>query len=313
MATMAFCQISLPTFTNNTDCPQFLSEMNLCIGWRQPTYGTCDYYNACASPEWVGVPQNYFGYQDTPDGAYAGIICYTPFVSPNYKEYIATTFTPLTIGKNYTFSVRISLADSSFAATDGFGVLFTTYPYTDMSSFITVPLSPQLDFSQYGVIKDKTNWVTLTGSFTADSAYTDLMFGAFKPYGTMKIDTLNDYGKLLYAYYYFTNITLSETPIAPQPPLKDTSGAAFPSAFTPNADGDNDIFRIIGRLIYYDDYLLNVYNRFGQLIFTSHDPAFGWNGMFNGIPADVGVYFYLSQFTVKGKRHLLKGDLTLLR
>lgn len=310
-AAFARGQIALPTFTTYTSCPAGPGQMNVCPGWRQPTGGTSDYFNACAPPLWVGVPLNALGYQDSPDSAYAGLINYAPESVNDYKEYIAASFAPLTVGKAYTFSVHVSLADNCFTATDGFGVLFTTFPYSDPIRLTTVPLTPQIDFSSYGVIADKINWVTLTGTFVADSAYTDLMFGCFKPYGTMMIDTLNDGGALLYAYYYFSQIQLADT--ADLHPPKDTTGFAFPNAFTPNADGDNDIFRIIGRLIYYDDYLLNVYNRFGQLVFTSRDPAFGWNGMFNGIPADVGVYFYMAQVTSKGKHELVKGDLTLLR
>ncbi len=65
----------------------------------------------------------------------------------------------------------------------------------------------------------------------------------------------------------------------------------FPSAFTPNNDGLNDVFKptIFGVLA---DYKLNIYNRFGQLIFQTSDPAKGWNGTLSGIPQLGGVYVW---------------------
>lgn len=301
-------QIALPTFTTYTTCPTAWSQMNVCPGWRQPTGGTSDYFNACASPAFVGVPQNYFGYQDSPDSAYAGLYTYAGYSVKDYKEYIAATFPPLTVGNAYTFSVYISLADSSKCATDGFGVFFSTYPY-DESTWTTAQVIPQIDFSSYGVVADKTNWVTLTGTFVADSAYTDLMFGSFKKDSVINIDTLND-GVRDDAYYYFNQIALIDTnDIGP----KDTTGYAFPNAFTPNGDGLNDVFRIIGKYISYDNYILNVYNRWGERVFFTHNYLTGWDGRHKGMPADGGVYFYFAEFTVKGDRKQVKGDVTLVR
>ena len=88
----------------------------------------------------------------------------------------------------------------------------------------------------------------------------------------------------------------------------------IPTAFSPNNDGLNDRFQPT-----FDDgckesqYLLQVYNRWGQIVFRSYDPSKGWDGVYNGTLADVGVYFYFIQLKdVKGKR-ILKGDMTLLK
>lgn len=89
----------------------------------------------------------------------------------------------------------------------------------------------------------------------------------------------------------------------------------IPSAFTPNNDGLNDRFRPL----FVDDdciksqYLLQVFNRWGQVVFRSYNPNQGWDGSYDGALADVGVYFYSIQLgDTKGKRSL-KGDMTLLR
>ncbi len=54
----------------------------------------------------------------------------------------------------------------------------------------------------------------------------------------------------------------------------------FPSAFTPNNDGINDIYKpsVAGSIVFYQ---LTIYNRYGQTVFTSSSPNEGWNGLFN--------------------------------
>ncbi len=87
----------------------------------------------------------------------------------------------------------------------------------------------------------------------------------------------------------------------------------FPSAFTPNGDGLNDIIRAIGNLRFYRDYSLSIYNRWGQRVFFTQDIYQGWNGIFNGVKQDLGTYFYMMLFSLEGKNHMLKGDFQLIR
>jgi gliding motility-associated-like protein len=56
----------------------------------------------------------------------------------------------------------------------------------------------------------------------------------------------------------------------------------FPNAFTPNGDLKNDRFAPVIRGIAID-YQIEIYNRWGQLVFRSNDPNQGWDGRFNGI------------------------------
>jgi len=89
-----------------------------------------------------------------------------------------------------------------------------------------------------------------------------------------------------------------------------------PSAFSPNGDGLNDAFRpVIEAGCPIRQYTLSIYNRFGQRVFSSADPAKGWDGTYNGTAADAGVYFYQVQFKggTQEVDYYKKGDLTLLR
>jgi gliding motility-associated-like protein len=85
-----------------------------------------------------------------------------------------------------------------------------------------------------------------------------------------------------------------------------------PSAFTPNGDGINDIFRIINRHS-IKLHSFEIVNRFGQSVFETYDLSKGWDGTFGGVPQDLGVYFYYILYECEGKQLELKGDLTLIR
>jgi gliding motility-associated-like protein len=82
----------------------------------------------------------------------------------------------------------------------------------------------------------------------------------------------------------------------------------MPNAFTPNGDGHNDVLKpeYTGILT----YLFQVYDRWGQPIFTSNDPAKGWDG----INAQDGVYNYIVKLTDLTKTpYHYNGTITLIR
>lgn len=66
----------------------------------------------------------------------------------------------------------------------------------------------------------------------------------------------------------------------------------IPNAFSPNADGINDTWKITA-LDAYENYELSVFNRFGQIVFSSKNYESPWNGTFNNKPLPVGTYYYL--------------------
>ncbi|WP_205503251.1 T9SS type B sorting domain-containing protein [Rufibacter psychrotolerans] len=87
----------------------------------------------------------------------------------------------------------------------------------------------------------------------------------------------------------------------------------FPTAFTPNQDGLNDLFRPVGAP-FASKFTLQVLNRWGQIIFESKDPQAGWDGQHNGKPAPPETYLYrLEAVDVNGKRITQKGTITLIR
>lgn len=90
-------------------------------------------------------------------------------------------------------------------------------------------------------------------------------------------------------------------------------GVYIPTAFTPNNDGSNDVFRV---MVYESviSFQLNIYNRFGQLVFSNTDPTKGWNGTFNGIPQNAGAFVYQCVYQLQGGKPVMeKGTVLLIR
>jgi gliding motility-associated-like protein len=92
----------------------------------------------------------------------------------------------------------------------------------------------------------------------------------------------------------------------------NTCEVYYPSAFTPNNDGKNDVFRILNahNLL---EYNLSIYNRWGQRVFETKDYTKGWNGNFNGALQPSGIYVWYSTFKLAGKDRKMKGTVALIR
>lgn len=84
-----------------------------------------------------------------------------------------------------------------------------------------------------------------------------------------------------------------------------------PSAFTPNGDGLNDRLEVFG--LPASDATINIYSKWGQLIYTTVDPSNGWDGTVNGSLAPSGTYLYEITFeTLEGKLLRQKGTFVLI-
>jgi gliding motility-associated-like protein len=92
--------------------------------------------------------------------------------------------------------------------------------------------------------------------------------------------------------------------------VKVVAGIFVPTAFTPNNDGKNDTWTIP----FLDPILeakVNVYNRYGQLVYEANSTTVDWNGSYKGIPQPPGMYVYLIHF--KDGFPDMKGTISLIR
>ncbi|MEY4804397.1 MAG: hypothetical protein RL331_916 [Bacteroidota bacterium] len=90
----------------------------------------------------------------------------------------------------------------------------------------------------------------------------------------------------------------------------------IPNSFSPDGDGVNNTFHVVGRNIASAYFELTIYNRWGELIFTSQDPNIGWDGAVaaKGI-APVGTYTYQVsyRFVNSSESETIRGHVNLLR
>ncbi len=77
-----------------------------------------------------------------------------------------------------------------------------------------------------------------------------------------------------------------------------------PSAFTPNGDGTNDRFKIV--TTYAKQFQLEIFDRWGELIYSGNNVEEGWDGTFNGNPVQLDVYAWrvtLTNTLLENKRY----------
>ena len=91
-----------------------------------------------------------------------------------------------------------------------------------------------------------------------------------------------------------------------------TSNIYVPNIFSPNEDGQNDIYKVRGKGI--DLFYLAIYNRWGQMVFESEDINRGWDGTKDGKLLNQGVFVYKLNITMKdGDIIQQTGNITLVR
>jgi gliding motility-associated-like protein len=86
----------------------------------------------------------------------------------------------------------------------------------------------------------------------------------------------------------------------------------FPNAFSPNGDGQNDVLYVRGNCIQY--LTLQVYNRWGEKVFETSDPALGWDGTWRGVACEAAVFTYMLNATLlDGTEISKKGNVSLVK
>jgi len=90
-------------------------------------------------------------------------------------------------------------------------------------------------------------------------------------------------------------------------------GVYIPTAFTPNNDNLNDVFRpmIFGIIIKFE---FTLYNRFGELIYQTNEPGKGWDGRWKGILQPANTYAWVCSYQLEGgEAKVEKGMVSLIR
>ncbi len=97
--------------------------------------------------------------------------------------------------------------------------------------------------------------------------------------------------------------------------IMSESELIIPNAFTPNEDGLNDVFHILNP-IFYPVFSFDIFNRWGQKVFSTNDILQGWDGTLDAKDQEIGMYVWMVTFekaNEPGKTYALRGTVTLLR
>ena len=90
----------------------------------------------------------------------------------------------------------------------------------------------------------------------------------------------------------------------------------MPNCFTPDGDELNNFFHpVFGSKVDYYDFHLEIFNRWGELLFESYDVNMGWDGSYHGSLVNDGTYSWRIQFGLLGsdKDEIITGHVVVVR
>jgi len=176
---------------------------------------------------------------------------------------------------------------------------------------ITVHPKPESRFRLYPKETYFQNHV-ITAKDISDVFYQEFNFGD----GNIFTDRDVEYSYQDTGHYLFSQLVITEFG------CKDTSDQTIwikpdffffaPNTFTPNGDGLNDIFfpKIAGII----EYELQLFNRWGELFFSSKSLDYGWDGTHDNKPSPIDTYSWRAEVkTVDGHIHRRIGHVNLVR
>ena len=297
--------------TGFSDPSQNPKEIEKCIGWKAPTYGTSDYFNTCASNPLISVPSNLLGTQSPYNGnGYLGALftCYQGGAGDDgysgimWWEYVqGQLITSLEPGKVYRFSMELSLSENSDLMISEIGAYFSDFPISSPNT-AALSISPQCVFSKVDYFSDTINWIHLETLYQASGTEKYLTVGNFR--NNITTDTLRrvDLHPIGLenpdiTYFYIDNIQLVDPSWEKEPT----------NVFTPNGDGSNDIW-----ILPYSDEKnpkkVTIINRWGNLIKEGDLNGFQWDGKTeNGVDCSEGSYFFkISNTNIAGFIQLIR-------
>lgn len=203
-----------PSFEDTISCPKTAGDTYSLDSW-EININTADYFNfCCKNPFQVAVPKNAWGYQCPANGsAYAGVYAYSQ-PNPGSNEFIGChLLSPLTIGQKYYVSFKVSLADDNanlMCGINNMGILFTNINYSSITLIPAPVLQNYAQITSSSIIMDTTNWVTISGSFIADSAYQYLLIGHFYDNSHTIVNCLDSNNiSNRWSYYFIDDVCVS--------------------------------------------------------------------------------------------------------
>ena len=167
--------VTNPSFESYLNCNFSQGDADYATGWfKSPVFNQppshADYFNSCTN--FFGVPNNPWGTEAAATGSgYVAITTKVPGWGQYRENIYSQLINPLSIGVTYSLTFKLSLCDNFQLASDKMGLKFSMFPNISISNsahlFASSPVTQQ------------NGWTVITGTFTADSAYTYIGVGNF--------------------------------------------------------------------------------------------------------------------------------------
>lgn len=183
--------------------------------------------------------------------------------------------------------------------------------FTVEGSTQVIVIKPTADFSAYSTTY--FNGMPITFTNLSQNAV-DYIWDFGDGNGSTFIHPQNTYD--LPGIYYITLIAIDEkgcrdTVVKPIN-IEEEWWVYIPNAFTPDGDRSNNDFR--ASTIGIREFAIQIFNRWGEMVFEAKDPRFIWDGTYNGTYAQDGTYTYKVHFiTNSGREKNLVGHVILLK
>lgn len=328
-------QLLNPGFEVYSAIPTQPGQIALAEGWF-PSGGmnsSPDFYHYL-SPATSDIPETpvAFVYPATGQALCGVTIAGRP--GTNIREYLSAKFSSqLVEGRSYDLHFKVTNGSLTEFSTAGvvvnhLGILFSQeLPITTAMNPLLI--NPQLIIDTIVYAKQ---WEEIHFRFRAPANARYMTIGLFGP-DAMHTMEFRDNPDALYAYYFFDDFKLEETPRITKPgddeyaerdpkipvdtpEIHPAAPVFVPNSFSPNNDGNNDVFIPVPGSV--SEWTFWVFDRWGSPVFKTTDESMGWDGSCRNGNADAGTYMWQIEYKlfddVKGWQTITEhGTVTLLR
>lgn len=237
-----------------------------------------------------------------------------PSICPEAKP---VQLAPLSVagqpGSGLYYGNGVSLSGLFNPAVAGTGIANINYVYTTANTCpdtvkqqIVVYPSPTVALEGSLTLLEGAT-VTLNASVTGH----ELVYKWYPSTGLNRDDVLNPLAGPAETTTYRLTVTSAEgCSSSADVTVKVLKYLVIPNAFTPNGDGRNDVWNV-KYLNDYPDNTVEVYNRYGQKLFSSIGYPVPWDGRYNGNYLSPGTYYYI--INPKNGRRVVSGSVTIMR
>jgi len=197
-------------------------------------------------------------------------------------------------------------SDGLCSATATISDMICVYPVPE-AAFVYSPQQvysdgPTVNFTNESINNDFNAWTFGDGGSST----------SIEPEHTYPIGEVGSYEVMLIVTTQFGCVDTAVKSVL----VKDQLIYYVPNTFTPDSDENNPIFiPVMTAGMDENDYHLEIYNRWGEMVFETNDIHEGWDGTFNGKMADTGTYIWKLSFGLieTDGKETAKGHVNLLR